>query len=68
MKLVDCFTFYNELDLLEMRLEEMYDIVDNFVIVEATKTFVGKEKKLFFLKTINNVMKNIFKIFKSKSL
>lgn len=48
MKLVDCFTFYNELDLLEMRLEEMYDIVDNFVIVEATKTFVGKEKKLFF--------------------
>ena len=48
MKVVDCFTFYNELDLLEMRLEEMYDIVDNFVIVEATKTFVGKEKKIIF--------------------
>lgn len=37
----DCFTFYNELDILEMRLEELYPAVDQFVIVEGTHTFQG---------------------------
>jgi hypothetical protein len=36
MKIYDCFTFYNELDLLELRLEELYDHVDHFVLVEAS--------------------------------
>lgn len=31
-----------------MRLNEMYDHVDKFVIVEATETFRGKSKPLFF--------------------
>lgn len=47
MKIYDCFTFYNELDLLELRLRETYDHVDVFVIAEATHTFQGKEKPLF---------------------
>ena len=46
MKIYDCFTFYNELDLLELRLRETYDHVDVFVIAEATHTFQGKEKPL----------------------
>lgn len=45
----DCFTFFNELELLEVRLEELYDVVDHFVLVEATKTFSGKPKPLYFL-------------------
>jgi len=47
MKIYDCFTFYNELDLLDLRLAELYDHVDRFVIVESTKTFQGNDKSLF---------------------
>lgn len=48
MKIVDCFTFYNELNLLEYRLSILYDIVDYFIIVEANQTHVGVPKPLFF--------------------
>lgn len=48
MKIFDCFTFYNELDLLEIRLELTADLVDYFVLVEATKTFQNKDKSLFY--------------------
>ncbi len=44
----DCFIFYNELELLEMRLNELCDIVDYFVVVEATQTFQGDKKPLYF--------------------
>ena len=47
-KIIDCFTFYNELKMLEFRLSELNEYVDYFIIVEATKTHSGKEKKLFF--------------------
>ncbi|DAB19112.1 TPA: glycosyl transferase GT17 family protein, partial [Candidatus Gastranaerophilales bacterium HUM_19] len=30
----DCFPFFNELDVLEIRLNVLYDIVDYFVITE----------------------------------
>jgi beta-1,4-mannosyl-glycoprotein beta-1,4-N-acetylglucosaminyltransferase len=44
----DCFLFYNELELLEIRLHEMASKVDKFVLVECSETFRGKPKKLFF--------------------
>ena len=40
----DCFTFFNELDLLELRLNVLDSIVDKFVIVEATKTQNNQDK------------------------
>ena len=43
-KIVDCFTFFNELDLLEIRLKYLYDTLDYFVIVEADQTFSGENK------------------------
>jgi beta-1,4-mannosyl-glycoprotein beta-1,4-N-acetylglucosaminyltransferase len=46
--LIDGFIFYNELDLLEFRLNELNDVVDKFIIIESTKTFSGNEKPLFF--------------------
>jgi beta-1,4-mannosyl-glycoprotein beta-1,4-N-acetylglucosaminyltransferase len=46
--LADCFTFYNELDLLEIRLHELDPVVDRFVLCEATETFTGIPKKLFY--------------------
>ncbi len=48
MIIYDCFTFYNELDLLELRLKELYHSVDHFVLVESDRTFTNKPKKLFF--------------------
>lgn len=44
----DCFIFFNELDLLEIRLNTLKDVVDRFVIVESENTFQGKPKPLYF--------------------
>ena len=48
MKIIDAFTFYNELDMLLYRLSVLDHVVDHFIIVEATKTHAGKDKPLFF--------------------
>jgi hypothetical protein len=48
MKIYDCFPFYNELDLLELRFEELYDHVDHFVLVEANTTFTDIPKPYYF--------------------
>lgn len=46
--LVDTFMFYNELDVLELRLSVLEPYVDLFVIVEAEVNHVGGQKELFF--------------------
>ena len=43
-KIYDCFPFFNEYDLLELRLEEAYDHVDYFVISESDRSFQNKPK------------------------
>jgi beta-1,4-mannosyl-glycoprotein beta-1,4-N-acetylglucosaminyltransferase len=48
MKIIDCFTFYNEFELLKYRLSVLYDVVDRFVLVESTHTHAGHEKPLYF--------------------
>lgn len=48
IKIYDVFTFFNELDLLEIRLNILDPYVDYFVIVESTQTFSGLPKKLFY--------------------
>ena len=47
-RLFDCFTFFNELDLLELRLRELNPLVHRFVLVEAPQTFTGLTKPLHF--------------------
>ena len=44
VKVFDCFTFFNELDLLEFRLEYLNNHVDYFIICESNKTFSGNSK------------------------
>ncbi len=44
----DCFIFYNELELLELRLHELAGVVDKFVLVEATQTHSNKPKPLYY--------------------
>ena len=45
----DCFPFFNELETLEVRLNELYDTVDYFIISEATKTHSNQPKPLYLL-------------------
>lgn len=44
----DCFQFFNELDLLKLRLNILSPYVDKFVISEATETFSGMPKPLYY--------------------
>ncbi|WP_026506849.1 glycosyl transferase GT17 family protein [Butyrivibrio sp. MC2013] len=44
----DCIPFFNELDILKLRLNVLDPYVDRFVIEEATTTFSGEPKKLVF--------------------
>lgn len=48
MKVYDGFLFFNELDLLEIRLNELRDVVDYFVLVESPISHSGKEKPLYY--------------------
>lgn len=57
----DCFPFFNEIDILRIRLNTLNHIVDKFVIYESAYTFSGNKKKLFF-----DENKDLFKDFKEK--
>lgn len=46
----DCIPFFNELDILKLRLNILNPIVDKFIIEEATVTFSGEPKELCFEK------------------
>ena len=59
--IVDCFIFYNELDMLSYRFNILDKVVDYFVLVESTHTHVGKEKPLFY-----NENKDLFAKFNHK--
>lgn len=47
---IDCIPFFNELDILKLRLEIMDPYVDRFVIEESTVTFSNMPKELCFEK------------------
>ena len=61
-KIYDCFTFFNELEILEIRLNELWDVVDRFVIVEATQTHQFKPKPLYFKENMGRFEKFLSKI------
>jgi len=48
IKIYDCFLFFNENDLLEVRLHELDSVVDYFIIVESEYTFTQKKKSINF--------------------
>lgn len=57
----DCIPFFNELDILNLRLHILDPLVDKFIIEEATVTFSGEPKELCFAKN-----KELFKEFLPK--
>lgn len=44
----DCIPFFNELDILKLRMQIMAPYVDYFVIEEASVTFSGEPKRMIF--------------------
>src|SRR5437763_446624 len=48
MQKYDCFTFLNGFGVLKLRLAELADYVDWFVLVESTHSFQGIPKPLYF--------------------
>lgn len=62
VKVYDCFLFYNELDILEIRLNELYDVVDCFVIVESDLTFTGLNKRYILSENLDKFSKFADKI------
>ena len=69
MKIYDTFLFFNEIELLELRLNTLDELVDYFVITEARVTFSGRPKPLYYYenkekfgkfahKIIHNVIEN----------
>lgn len=58
----DCFPFFNELDILEIRLNTLFDTVDYFVITEANKTHTGKPKDYIFEQNKDRFSKFLDKI------
>ena len=48
MKLIDCFMYFDENLILDIRFNTLKDHVNEFVIVEAKKSHSGNEKKINF--------------------
>jgi beta-1,4-mannosyl-glycoprotein beta-1,4-N-acetylglucosaminyltransferase len=61
IKIIDCFTFYNEINMLTYRLNALNNVVDYFILVEAKQTHVGNSKPLFY-----NENKHLFEKFSNK--
>ncbi len=46
--IIDAFPMNDELDMLELRLGQLDDVVDHFVLVEAPRNFMGAPKPLYY--------------------
>ena len=57
----DAFMFYRDFNQLDIRLNELKDVVDKFVLVECPKTFRGKDKPLWF-----NENKHLYKDYEDR--
>jgi len=62
MKIFDCCLFFNELELLELRFEELYNEVDYFIIAEANVTNNGVAREFVFEKNKNRFEKYLDKV------
>ena len=54
----DCFSFFNKLDIHEIRLNVLNSVVDKFALVEAVIRHSGEPKELFQLK-IKSIAENV---------
>jgi beta-1,4-mannosyl-glycoprotein beta-1,4-N-acetylglucosaminyltransferase len=50
----DCFTYFDEAEILDLRLQMLHSVIDMFVIVESKWTFSGQKKDYTASSVINN--------------
>ena len=62
MKVYDVFPFFNELDLLEIRLNTLNELVDEFIVTEANSTFSGIPKRYYLSDSLSRFKKFSHKI------
>jgi beta-1,4-mannosyl-glycoprotein beta-1,4-N-acetylglucosaminyltransferase len=60
--IIDCFPFFNELDVLDIRLNILSDVVDKFVLIEASKTQSKLDKPFYFEENKHKYSKFLDKI------
>ena len=60
MKILDCFIFNDEIEILDIRFNVLNNFVDKFIIVESAINHQGNYKKKNFninlFKTFENVL------------
>ena len=56
--IIDAFTFFNEKELVQLRIKYLSDLVDYFIIVEANTTHTGKKKDWNFESILKNELKD----------
>lgn len=56
-KIFDCFLYNGENNLLDIRLNYLYNYVDYFVVVESCQTFQAKKKKFLLEKNFKKINK-----------
>jgi glycosyltransferase involved in cell wall biosynthesis len=59
MKVIDGFSFFNEFDILKLRLNYLQDVVDYFVISECNYTHSGNSKPYYLNEVIQELDNNI---------
>ena len=60
--IIDSLLFFQELDLLEIRLGYLYPLVDHFIIIEARQSFKGSSKNFIFEQNRKRYKKYLEKI------
>ena len=53
--LIDCFPYFNEKELLELRIETLYNHVDGFLITDANRTHRGEPKEFTCVDTLREL-------------
>lgn len=60
-KIIDACIFFNEVDLLDIRFNELNEVVDEFIVIESRRTFTNKVKPLNLLTAIESGRFNSFR-------
>ncbi len=55
MRVFDCFTFFDEVELLDLRMAVLADVVDVHVLIESRQTFTGHYKPLWYTGGLDKV-------------
>lgn len=61
IKVIDSFSFFNEVELLKLRLHYLNDVVNYFVISESNYTHSGKSKPYYLDEVLPKIDKDIKK-------